>query len=126
MSVTPLDILGSATYIQLTTFRKDSTPVQTPVWVARSGDELRVWTAADAGKVKRIKRNGAVQVAPCTMRGKPTGAPVDALARMLPDHEVRGVLDLLMEKYGVVGRLATWRARRNDHQRAAIGITVPG
>ncbi len=125
MSVTPLDILGSAKYMQLTTFRKDGTPVQTPVWVTRSGAELRVWTAADAGKVKRIKRNGAVQVAPCTVRGKPSGAPIDALAHLLPAPEVRGVLDLLIEKYGLFGRLVTWRDRRSDHDRAAIAITLP-
>jgi hypothetical protein len=121
-----LDVLGSSKYMQLTTFRKDGTPVATPVWVARAGDELRVWSAADAGKVKRIRRSGAVQVAPCTARGKPSGAPIDAVARMLPDDDVQGVLDALTQKYGLLGRLATWRDRRGGRQGAAIAITLPG
>ncbi len=112
--------------MQLTTFRKDGTAVATPVWVARVGDELRVWTAADAGKVKRIRRSGAVQVAPCTTRGKPMGAPIDAQARLLPDAEVQGVLDALVQKYGLFGRLATWRDRRGGRKGAAIAITLPG
>ncbi len=112
--------------MQLTTFRKDGTPVPTPVWVARTGNELRVWSAADAGKVKRIRRSGAVQVAPCTPRGKPIGTPIDATARMLPDDDVPGVLDLLVQKYGLLGRLATWRDRRSGRRGAAIEITLGG
>ncbi len=124
--VTPLDVLGSSKYMQLTTFRKDGTPVPTPVWVARSGHELRVWSAAGAGKVKRIRRSGAVQVAPCTTRGKPMGVPIDATARLLPEEDVAGVLDALVQKYGLFGRLATWRDRRGGRKGAAIAITLQG
>ncbi len=111
--------------MQLTTFRKDGTPVETPVWVARRGGELRVWSAADAGKVKRIGRSGAVRVAPCTTRGTPMGEPIDAVARLLPESEIGGVLALLVEKYGLLGRLATWRDRRLGRKGAAIAITLP-
>jgi predicted pyridoxine 5'-phosphate oxidase superfamily flavin-nucleotide-binding protein len=52
--------LGSATYLSLTTFRRDGTPVATPVWASQDGDRLYVWTEADAGKVKRVRSNGAV------------------------------------------------------------------
>ena len=82
-----LDVLGNADYVLLTTFRKDGTPVPTPVWVVRIGDELRVWTIRDSGKVKRIRRSGRAQIAPCTIRGKPRGLSIDATARMLPDSE---------------------------------------
>ena len=110
--------------MQLTTFRKDGTPVATPVWVVRRGDELRVWSAAEAGKVKRVRRSGAVQVAPCSARGNPSGAPIDAVARVLPDTEVAGVLDALVEKYGLFGRFATWRDRRGG-RGAAIAVALP-
>ena len=85
-------MLGNASYVLLTTFRKDGTPVPTPVWVVRIGDELRVWTIRDSGKVKRIRRSGRAQIAPCTMRGRPRGQSVDATARMLPDSEAPAVL----------------------------------
>ena len=69
----------------------------------RIGDELRVWTIRDSGKVKRIRRSGRAQVAPCTLRGKPRGQSVDATARMLPDSEAPAVLDALAAKYGLMG-----------------------
>ena len=92
---TPLDVLGATRYALLTTFRKDGTGVSTPVWVVRIGDELRVWTIRDSGKVKRIRRTGRVQIAPCTIRGNPRGKSVDATARLLPDSEAPVVLGAL-------------------------------
>ncbi|HYN72279.1 MAG TPA: PPOX class F420-dependent oxidoreductase [Nakamurella sp.] len=121
---TPLDVLGQAHYVLLTTFKKDGTPVPTPVWVVRHGDELRVWTAPNAGKVKRIRRSAKVQIAPCSFRGKPRGASVDAVARLLAPSDAEAVLDALGQKYGLRGRLGNWRARRGGRPSAAIGITV--
>ena len=106
----------------LTTFQKDGTPVPTPVWVVRHGDELRVWTEPDAGKVKRIRRSGKVQIAPCGMRGKPHGAPVDAVARCCRSRRPT-VLDALVQKYGLRGRLASWGPARRSAE-GAIGITL--
>ena len=117
---TPLDVLGQADYVLLTTFKKDGTPVPTPVWVVRHGDELRVWTAPEAGKVKRIRRSAKVQVGPCGMRGKPYGPSVVAIATMLTQSDADQVLDALVQKYGLRGRLAG----RGDRPRAAIGITL--
>ena len=98
----------------LTTFRKDGTPVATPVWAVRIGDELRVWTIRDSGKVKRIRRSCRAQIAPCTMRGNPRGPAVDATARMLPDSEAPAVLDALAAKYGLMG---WWTGCATVHRR---------
>src|SRR5258708_37829577 len=94
--------LAPAKYMLLTTFRKNGTAVPTPVWVARDGDELVLTTGPNAGKVKRIRRDGAVRVAPCTMRGKPTGAEVPAHARLLDDAAARRVQGLIARKYWVL------------------------
>jgi uncharacterized protein len=121
---TPLDVLGAAQYVLLTTYRKDGTAVPTPVWIVRVGDELRVWTIRDTGKVKRIRRSGRVQVAPCSLRGEPRGESIEATARIMPDSEARAVLNALAAKYGVMG----WWTRmmsRFTRGRAVIGITVP-
>ncbi len=121
---TPQEVLASSPYVLLTTFRKDGTPVPTPVWVVPGDGDLRVWTAPDAGKVKRIRRNGSVLLAPCSVRGKPSGASISGHARMLPDADVPAVVDGLRTKYGLLGRLLTLRARRDGSPRAAIAITV--
>ena len=60
-------------YVLLTTYRRDGTPVGTPVSIAVDGDQAFVRTWDTAWKVKRIRNNPEVEVAPSTLRGKPTG-----------------------------------------------------
>jgi PPOX class probable F420-dependent enzyme len=121
-----LDRLAAAKYLLLTTFRKDGTAVPTPVWAARDGDELVLTSAPDAGKIKRIRRDGTVRVAPCTVRGKPTGADVPARARLLDASAVRRVQVLIARKYWVLGRfgLLTSQLRRGRSGPGAIAITL--
>ena len=102
-----LDRLGAEKYVLLTTFRKDGSAVPTPVWVARDGDELVMYSAPDAGKVKRIRRDGTVRIAPCTVGGKPTGPEVTGQARLLDEPGIRATQALLARKYGITYRLVT-------------------
>jgi len=67
----------------LTTFRRDGTPVATPLSVAVEGDRAYVRTYEKAGKTKRLRNNTHVELAPSTTRGTPTGAAVSAEARRL-------------------------------------------
>ena len=122
-----LESLGDAKYVLLTTFRRDGTAVPTPVWVARDGAELVVFTAPNAGKVKRIRRDGAVRVGPCTMRGRPTGLDVPGRARVLDAAGVERTLGLIARKYGVLGRLTVWNSRlrrRGSGGPGAIAIAL--
>ena len=68
----------------LTTFRKDGTPVATPVWFVIHDGELHATTLENAGKVKRIRNDPRVTVAACTVRGTPIGPTFAAHARVLP------------------------------------------
>lgn len=121
-----LDRLAEAKYVLLTTFRKDGRAVPTPVWVAGDGDELVVYTAPDAGKVKRIRRDGAVRVGPCDVRGNPKGDDVPGHARVLDEAGVRRTLSLIMKKYGLLGRITVLggRLRRRAGLPGAIAITL--
>jgi PPOX class probable F420-dependent enzyme len=78
---------ANAKYLNLETFRKNGSGVCTPVWFAQapaqsaavSGpDVFYVYSEAEAGKVKRIRNNSKVRVAPCDMRGNLRGAWVEA------------------------------------------------
>jgi PPOX class probable F420-dependent enzyme len=89
----------------VTTFRKDGTPVPTPVWVARDGDELLVWTQATAGKVKRIRNNPTVELTECDVRGRPRGEAVKGTARILDAEATDRGRSVLKKKYGVSGHL---------------------
>src|ERR1035441_6602130 len=83
---------AQAKYLNLETFRKTGVGVRTPVWFAadpgsRSLTTFYVYTLPDSGKVKRIRNNAKVRIAPCTMRGDLRGAWVDARARLCTGDE---------------------------------------
>ncbi len=93
--------LQEQAYVSLTTYRKNGQGVATPVWFAPALGGVCVWTRADSWKVKRIGNNPQVEVAPCTARGKVTGAAVKAVARALNPDEVKTAERALAAKYGV-------------------------
>ncbi|GAA2781635.1 PPOX class F420-dependent oxidoreductase [Saccharopolyspora taberi] len=119
-------LLADSRYLLLTTFRRNGSPVSTPVWVVGDGSSLAVWTDARSGKVKRIRRDGAVQLAPCDALGRPFGDPVRGRARVLDASELDRVRGLLKRKYGLRGRayLAANRLRRNAPELVPVSITV--
>ena len=120
--------LGAATYLSLTTFRKDGTPVATPVWASQEGDSLYVWTEADAGKIKRLRNNSAVLLAPCDSRGGLQGAQVEGRAIVKDDvSDVERLRRLHRAKYGVQFRLFDGFASvfRRARGHVVIEISVP-
>jgi len=119
--------LGEEDYLLVTTFRRDGTPVSTPVWVARADDSLLVWTVGASGKVKRIRRDGKVTVAACNVRGVPKGAAVEGHAEVMGPEGGRIARDLIKKKYGLRGRLFVWMSIRRRGEDATVGvkITVP-
>lgn len=91
-------------YVLVATFRRNGEPVATPLWTARDGDRLVFRTEGDTAKVRRIANDPRVLVAPCTVRGKPTGPPVEGRARVTGpgDEAAERALDA---KYGVQRRV---------------------
>lgn len=116
--------LGEEAYIAVTTFRRDGTPVPTPVWVAPDGEALMIWTVADSGKVKRIRRDGKVTVAPCTVRGVPTGDAVPGHATILDSAGGRTARELIKRKYGLRGRLFVWVSVRRRGDDGTVGVRI--
>jgi PPOX class probable F420-dependent enzyme len=122
--VADVERLGGAQYVLVTTFRRTGTGVATPVWVARDGDELVVWSVRDAGKVKRIRHSGAVEVAECDVRGRPRGASVKGTARILDDDSSDRVRRLIASKYGVIGRVSMFGSVLRRGRRGSVGIAI--
>ena len=93
-------------YCQLVTFRRDGTPVETPVWFALDGERLYVKTEDPSGKVKRIRGRSRVEIAPCTVLGKRLGPATDAVARILSSaDEERRAETALRRRYALGRRL---------------------
>jgi PPOX class probable F420-dependent enzyme len=100
------DQLTDQHYLNIETFRKNGVSVRTPVWFVKEGDTLFVRTAANSGKVKRIRSTGQVNVAPCKMDGSVLGEWLPAEARELTgDDIVRKVDRLLDRKYGLMKKV---------------------
>ncbi|MFF7546071.1 PPOX class F420-dependent oxidoreductase [Streptomyces canus] len=119
-----LERLGAGKYLLLTSFRKNGTPVATPVWVVRDGDALGVWSAADAWKVKRIRARADVLVGPCDLRGNPTGDQIPATAEICDAANTARYRQLLARKYGIVGRLSLFGSRLRRGVDGTVGIRV--
>jgi PPOX class probable F420-dependent enzyme len=94
----PASIQGQK-YISLTTFRKSGAGVATPVWFGEEDGKLYVMTISKMGKVKRVRNNPQVQVAPCTIRGKVTGDQFAATARLLPPEDFARARKTITRKY---------------------------
>lgn len=85
----------------LVTYRRDGTPVPTPVWAAEGDGLLYVRSEHTAGKIKRLGRDPRALVAPCTVRGKPLGLPLQARARVLSRAEESIAEQTLARRYGL-------------------------
>ena len=135
MSATPLpgdlDVVNANRYVQLTTFRRTGTPVSSPVWIARDGDELVVITVDPTGKLKRLAHTSRVELRPCDFRGRvPEGAPTYAGTAVV-DRTPEGVAAVkramgrkyLMARLGDALAVVTDRFRKRT-ARAGIRITL--
>ncbi len=72
-------------YINLTTFRRDGSPVTTPVWFTSEGELLYITTYDGTGKVKRLRANERVEIAASDARGKARGPVLAACGRVVQD-----------------------------------------
>jgi uncharacterized protein len=117
--------LANEEFVSITTFKRDGTPVSTPVWVAGENGNLVVISEADSWKVKRIRHDGHVCITPCSARGAVHGNPVDADATIDPD--TAAAEKLLARKYGWkygAFRRFSALARRLHRQPTPTGVTL--
>lgn len=99
----PFDALEGHNYLSLTTYRRSGEGVPTPVWFAREGGALYVFTDSESGKVKRIRNDPRVTLAPCDLRGRVRGGSAEgiaATARVMDRRESEVADRALAGKYG--------------------------
>lgn len=98
------ETLAGKRYLNLETYRSSGKGVRTPVWFAAAPQDsgrprLYVYTTADSGKVKRIRRASVVKIAPCDARGRVTGGWIAARAEIVGGAEFVAGMTLLDRKY---------------------------
>ena len=86
----------------LTTYRRDGTAVGTPVNIAVEGDRAFVRTFDRAWKAKRLRNNPQAEIAPSTLRGKPTGPAIRVRARLLSGDEAAQAARALDRKHRIL------------------------
>jgi PPOX class probable F420-dependent enzyme len=122
MSGGPLSVFDGETYLSLESYRRNGQAVATPVWFAQDRNIIYIYSLADAFKVKRIRNNPRVRIAPCGARGQLKGEWVEARARILSGDEERRADSLLDEKYGWMKKLGNLFSKIRKRQRAFIAI----
>jgi uncharacterized protein len=104
MTEWPHEITDTKTIV-LTTYRRDGTPVPTPVSIAFDGDRPYFRTWDTAGKAKRLRRDADVEIAPSTLGGRVTGAPLRARAVLLQGADARRARRALARRHPFLHRL---------------------
>ena len=115
-------------YCSFSTRKRSGDWVSTPVWFAPDGDSVYLFSAGNAGKVKRLRNFPDARVAPCTVTGTVTGAWIEAEACLLttPADE-KTALDALRRKYGLQMLAADFFSKLTGkmQRRAYIRVNFP-
>jgi uncharacterized protein len=113
--------------LSLESFRKTGVGVPTPVWFAAdpvSGPpaKLYVYTIEDSGKVKRIRNNPRVRIAPCNRTGKVLGDWVEAQAEIVSGADADHGTALLNKRYFPWKQIMAFFAAFSARKRIVIRI----
>ena len=114
-------------YVNLATFRRNGKEVRTPVWIAGTDRLYYVFSAASAGKVKRIRANGRVKLAACNARGKISSEWLEGRGRIVSEPEViQRAHEMLRRKYRWGMRIGDFFAELSgrDQKRAFLEIEI--
>jgi uncharacterized protein len=123
--VPPLSQFEDEKVISLETYRRNGEPVRTAVWFLKEDGLLYVHTDNSTGKVKRIRRNPKVRVAPSHFRGKPKADYVDARAELeASPGAVEKYRSQIYKKYGVQGILTRFLQRFSLSEASDIIIII--
>jgi PPOX class probable F420-dependent enzyme len=115
-------------FLSLETYRKNGETIKSPMWFAQDNDALYLWTMADSSKVKRVRNNPHVNIAPCKRMGEVTGEWMTAHAT-IDDSPimVAQVEAMLLKKIGLFFRIFRFidaiRDRQKNSQRICIKLS---
>ena len=101
-----LEQFSKQKYINLETYKRDSTSVKTPVWFVIDNDLIYIITRESTGKVKRLKNNQNVRIVTCSFSGKTKNEWVNGKAQKITGSEADKVIEIRKKKYGFAARLS--------------------
>lgn len=126
--------IDNAKYISFVSFRKDGTPVPSPVWCVPYEGGYAFTTEMNSWKVKRILANPKVTIQVCNLRGRvKAGAKIySGTAELLNADSTADVRERVKRKYRIAYQLLIERSDRKAARRgealtvatAAIKVTL--
>ena len=120
----PLEAFSNQQYMNVETFRKSGEGVRTPVWFVALNGELCFTTEATSAKVKRIRREPSVKVAPCKVNGELLGDWYPGKARFVSADEKPAIEKVYSRKYGFQKFLFELFGRLRGKERLFIAIKL--
>lgn len=109
-------------YMSVETYRKTGEGVRTPVWFIEANGEFLFNTEETSAKVKRIRRNPVVKIAPCDVRGELKGEFISGTARFLSPDETASAKKVYAKKYGLIGKF--FELMGNSRKSARVFLAV--
>jgi PPOX class probable F420-dependent enzyme len=97
---------ADAKYVNLRSWKRDGSPVDTPVWFAIVDGRVVIFTDGTSYKVKRIRRNSKVELARCDARGGLRGPWLPGQARVLETES-----ELIARSYAALNAKYGWLMR---------------
>ena len=101
-----LEQFSDQKYINLETYKRDNTPIKTPVWFVIDNGLVYIITRESTGKVKRLKNNQNVRIVPCSFKGEIKSEWVNGKAQKIMGSEADKVIKIRKKKYGFAVRLS--------------------
>lgn len=115
------DALIPSMCMNLRSFRKDGTPVDTPLWVVPVDDHFGSYTDDRSFKLKRLKRNPVVEIAACDVWGRRSTPWYAARAHIVEDTGRRNqIFDLIKNKYGIHWKMSLWGSMLTDRVKHRV------
>ena len=103
------DALANSICMNVRSFRKDGTPVDTPMWTVQVDGTVGCYTDGRTFKLKRFKRNPNVWIAASDVWGRCSSPFYPAVCRIATDPERRErTFAALREKYGIHWKMSLW------------------
>ena len=93
-----LDQFLDQKYINLETYKRDGTPIKTPVWFVIDNDLIYVITRDSTGKVKRLRNNHDVRIVSCSFKGEPKNEWITGKAEKITGEEANIAIKLRKKK----------------------------
>ncbi len=124
-----VEFIEGGNYLSFATRKRSGEYVATPVWFAPHGGSYYLFSAGEAGKIKRLRNFSESRIAACTMTGAITGDWIETEAIVLEsDAEKSTALQALRDKYRLqmrIGDVFSWITGKMA-KRAYIKVDIKG